>query len=124
MPTPSSSTAPATASAPDGAASAEQAPSITVEKKKKKYSKGLPKAGQKAEVAVTKGVQRLARAVEEGIGVWRDRREVSAGKRRDGAIRDAVKNYGKAVTKLHKVAAKVPEDLSKALPSLRRVFRP
>jgi hypothetical protein len=102
-----------------------QEPTVTVEKKKKKkkYSRGLPKLGQKAEVSVTKGIRRLARAVEEGLGEWRERSSASARKQRDGALRDAVKNYGKAVTKLHKVAAKVPEDLSKAIPSLRRVFR-
>jgi len=90
--------------------------------RKKKYSKGLLKLGQKAEVSVSKGVHRLARAVEEGLGLWRERRDESARNKRNGAVRDAIKNYGKALTKFHKVAAKVPEEIVKGFPKLR-LFR-
>lgn len=88
-------------------------------KKKRKYSKGPMKFAQQAELGVSKGMQRMARAVEEGLGVWRERRDESSRKKRDGALRDALKNYGKAVTKFHKVGAKLPADLTSRLPKLR-----
>jgi hypothetical protein len=100
----------------DADASTDEAPN---KKKKRKYSKGPMKLAQKAELGVSKGMQRMARAVEEGLGVWRDRRDGSSRKKRDGALRDALKNYGKAVTKFHKVGAKLPEDLTGRLPKLR-----
>jgi glycine/D-amino acid oxidase-like deaminating enzyme len=96
-------------------AAADEAPA----KRKKKYSKGALKYGQKAEVSLSKGAHRLARAVEESLSVWRERRDVSARKRRNGAVRDAVKNYGKAVTKFYKVAAKFPEEITKGLTKVR-----
>ena len=40
----------------------------------------------------SKASQRLARAVELGIEGWRDRRDRSAEKSRDGALKDALKN--------------------------------
>src|SRR5688572_6146418 len=99
-PNPTSAATPAAPARAATPAAAAPEPTVTVEKKKKKkYSKGLPKLGQKAEVSVTKGIRRLARAVEEGLGEWRERSGASALKKRDGALRDAVKNYGKAVTK-------------------------
>jgi hypothetical protein len=91
-------------------------------KRKKKYSRGL-KGPQKLEVAVSKGLHRFARALEDGLGSWRENRSSSSRKRRDGAVRDALKNYGKAVTKFQKTAAKIPEDITKALPGLRGIFR-
>jgi len=91
-------------------------------KRKKKYSRGPLKYGQKSEVTLTKGVHRLARAVEAGLGTWRGKRNASNGKRKDGGFRDAVENAGSALSKFQKIAAKIPEDLTKSLPKLR-LFR-
>jgi hypothetical protein len=111
----------------DAAAAPSDEPEIEVtsseeepkKKKKRKYSKGPMKLAQKAEIRVSKGLHRVARAVEEGLGVWRERRDESSGKKRDGALRDALKNYGKAVTKFHKVGARLPQDLTENLPKFR-----
>src|SRR5689334_4274101 len=116
---PSKPVGPAASSPDKPAEGATAATAVTEEKKKKKkYSRGL-KFPQKAEVQLTRGAHRLARAVEEGLGLWRERRDGSARKKRNGALRDAVKNYGKAVTKFHKVAAKLPEDVTKNFPKIR-----
>jgi hypothetical protein len=117
-PAPASETDPSTLGA--GAPGAED--EARVKRKKKKYSKGLLKIGQKAEISLSKGVHRLARAVEEGLGLWRERRDGSARKKRDGAVRDALKNYGKAATRFRKVAAKMPEEILKGFPKIR-LFR-
>ena len=115
--------APKAASASHQASGSDELPK---KKKKKKYGGAALKAGQRGEVTLTKSVHRIARAVEEGIGTWRSRRNDSARKKRNGAIRDALKNSGKAVTEFTKVASKLPEELtkglSKTLPRLR-LFR-
>jgi hypothetical protein len=91
-------------------------------KRKKKFSRGF-KGMQKGEVAISKGVSRLARAVDEGIWTWRRNRNKSSRKKRDGAIKDAIKNYGKALSKLNRVASKIPEDLTGNWPRLRKMWR-
>src|SRR3954471_11316476 len=84
-------------------------------KRKKKYGRGPLKYGQKGEVTVTKSVHRLARAVEAGLGTWRSKRNSSNDKKKNGGLRDALENAGSAVTKFQKIAAKIPEDLTKSL---------
>jgi hypothetical protein len=60
--------------------------------------------------------------VEEGLGSWRSNRTKSSYKKRNGALRDAVKNSGKAVTKFQKAAAKIPRDITDAIPRVGRLF--
>jgi hypothetical protein len=95
-----------------------EAQPVTKKRKKKYSSRGL-KFGQKAEVPLTRGAQRFARAVEEGLGMWRKKRKSSARKKRNGALRDALKNYGKAATRFQKVAARIPEEITRDFPKLR-----
>jgi hypothetical protein len=45
----------------------------------------------------SKASQRLARAVELGFDSWRRRRDKSADKRRDGGLKDALKNGAFAI---------------------------
>ncbi len=104
--------------APVSLAEGGEAPSAP-RKRKKKYTRGGLKFGQKAEVPLTRGVQRLARAVEEGLGTWRKKRSASARKKKNGALRDALENYGKAATKFQKVAAKIPKEVTKGFPKIR-----
>jgi len=92
------------------------------EKPKKKYSKGFAKLAQKGEVGFTRGAHRVASAIEDGLATWRDRRKASSYKKRNGALKDAVKNGGKALTKFSKGIAKLPEDITKDLPKVR-IFR-
>ena len=62
------------------------------------------------EKGFSKASQRLARAVELGIGSWQKRRDKSAGQRRDGALRGAVGNSAFAVGTTLKEASWAPAD--------------
>lgn len=90
--------------------------------KKKKYSRAFG-FGQKAEVALSKGGHRLANAVSDGLWSWRRERSRSARNKRDGAIRDAFKNYGRSMSKFGREAARIPEDITDAWPKLSKLFR-
>jgi len=91
-------------------------------KKKKKYSR-FARGPQKTEEAIVKGVHRMARAVEEGLSNWRASNKKSSKKKRDGAVKDAIKNFGKATSKIGREAAKVPADVAKMMPNLTKSFR-
>jgi hypothetical protein len=91
-------------------------------KKKKKYSSRL-QFPQEVEVGATRAADRLAGAVEDGLSKWRKTRNKSARKKRDGAIQDAIKNSGRAVSSFTKAASKIPEDLTSSWPKALRVFR-
>jgi len=90
-------------------------------KKKRKYSRGL-KEPQRVERGVSRAAERIAEAVVDGLSEYRDRRDKSAGKKRDGAIKDAVRNVGRGLEEAIGTAAKVPTDLSKRV-SYRRLTR-
>jgi hypothetical protein len=94
------------------------------EKPKRKYSRRLKRV-QKLERSFSKGLHRLARATEKGVATWRKRTDRSAGKKRDGAIKDAPVNYAKAVSRAAPEAARSLVDLAKGLPKPRlgRLFR-
>src|SRR6476661_3333750 len=62
-------------------------------KRKKKYSRGL-KEPQREERRVSRAAERIAQAVVDGLSEYRDRRDKSARRKRDGAIKDAVRNAG------------------------------
>lgn len=86
---------------------------ISVDKKKKdkkKYSKSKRDI-QEFEVAVTKANLRIAKAVHRGLQVWEKERDASAEKKRDGALRDAIKNGSKSMRKSLQIAAVVPSQL-------------
>jgi hypothetical protein len=90
--------------------------------KKKKYSRAFG-FGQKAEVALSKGGHRLANAVTDGLWAWRRERDKSARNKRDGAIRDAFKNYGRSMSRFGREAARIPEDITDAFPKFSKLFR-
>ncbi|WP_148293533.1 hypothetical protein [Azospirillum sp. B4] len=78
-----------------------------------KYSKGL-KDGQRFERRVTKASRKVAKAVALGFDVYLERRDRSAGKKRDGALRDVAKNVSKATGEALKEISEVPYDLALA----------
>lgn len=88
-------------------------------KKKKKYSKGLKNA-QRFEEGMTKAQRRLAKAVFEGLDSWNRATDRSARKKKDGALRDVMKNSAKATEKAIRVAARAPRDFVKTA----RPFKP
>ena len=54
-------------------------------------------------------------ALGQGAAVYHERSETSALKKRDGALKDALKNWSKAFTKSAKIAAKAPNDVLKKI---------
>jgi hypothetical protein len=111
-----------TASPQQHAAAATDFSEPKKKKKKKKYRR-FSRFPQEAEFSMSKGMHRLARAVEEGLFHWRKETRKSSLNRRDGAIKDALANYGKAMTKFSREASKLPEDFTKSFPKLRKIFR-
>jgi Family of unknown function (DUF6312) len=110
--TTTSSTAPAAAPPTESLAAVE----VTVEpkrKRKRRYSRGL-KDVQRWERGWAKASRRLGRAVAGGLDSYLDRRDRSSYKRRDGAIRDALKNWSKAASKSMRRASGAPYDVLKA----------
>lgn len=93
-------------------------------KRKRKYSRGL-KDVQRWERGLAKGSRRVGRAVSAGLDRYFDRRERSSYKKRDGAIRDALKNWSKALGKTMRKASDAPYDVTKAFDtkSVRRTVK-
>ena len=60
-----------------------------------------------------------------GLDSYFDRREQSSYKKRDGAIRDALKNWSKAASKTLRKASNAPYDVAKGLDtrSVRRMVK-
>jgi hypothetical protein len=91
---------------------------------KKRYSSGA-KTPQVLERGVSRSVERLAQSVADGLGRYRSRRDRSARRKKDGAIKDFVRNVGRGAEKALRTGAKAPTDLTRRMTSkrLRRVSR-
>ena len=87
-------------------------------KKKKRYSRGL-KSPQKLEQGVSRAMERLAEAVADGLSEYRRSRNKSAQKKRDGAIKDALRNVGRGAEEALRTGAKAPTDLTKRMSARR-----
>jgi hypothetical protein len=87
-------------------------------KRKRRYSRDL-EGMQRWGRAASKASRRVARAVAAGLDTWYDRSERSALARRDGALRDSMKNLSKAVSKTVAEASMAPADLLAPLDSKR-----
>jgi hypothetical protein len=79
------------------------------DKKKRKYTRGIREV-QKLERGLSKAGKRVASALSKGAVNYYDRSEKSSRKKRDGAIRDALENYTRAIGKTVRVASKAPKD--------------
>lgn len=94
-------------------------------KKKKKYSKNL-RTPQELEVGATKAMRRIAKAVDKGLGIWIDARGKSARKKRNGAIRDSLRNSSKAMREVLATASKAPSDFVDSVADMKmtqRIFK-
>ena len=80
---------------------------------KRKYSRGL-KDAQLFERRLAKADRRIGNAVAKGFNVYLERRDRSAEKKRDGALRDFSKNVSKAATETLRGLTDVPYDIGKA----------
>lgn len=107
----------APAAVPDGAPS----PSPQGRKKKRKVSRELEDL-QRWERRASKAAHRLARAVERGMATYRRRRDRSASRKRDGALRDLPVNVAEGMAASLREASRLPVDLARGLDS-RAVVR-
>jgi transketolase len=87
---------------------------IQGEEKKKKYSKGLEDF-QRAEGRVSRIGKRVAKALSKGASTYEQERKKSAGKKKDGSIRDFAPNVGEAVSASLREVSSVPADLADAV---------
>lgn len=81
-------------------------------KKKIKYSSGL-KDVQRFERGLSKASHRLSRSLDRGFSIYRKRRDKSARKKKDGAIRDALENLSKGLGKTVRVSSNAPYDVAR-----------
>jgi hypothetical protein len=101
---------------------------IELEKKKKKkgkkkYSGGLSRSVQELESGATKSARRVAKAVREALNVYEDARDDSAEKKKDGALRDMLRNQSKALREGLPIAAQAPSDFLDAVADMKVVKR-
>lgn len=90
-------------------------------KKKKKYSRGLKQPQKLAEGAV-RASERLAQAAADGLSTFRKRCNSSSRKKRDGALKDSLRNLSRGMEDALTTAAKAPSDLTRKV-STRRLSR-
>ncbi|MFY2557191.1 hypothetical protein ACN469_06130 [Corallococcus terminator] len=87
-------------------------------KKKRKTSKGL-KNLDKAHDNVSRAMENLSASVSDGLKTYRREQKASAERKKDGALRDLMKNSGKAMSDSLKTLSKVPRDLTRTIDSKR-----
>jgi hypothetical protein len=83
-------------------------------RKKRKYSKER-KDAQVSGRAMTRGMERIARALADGMSDYRERSDKSARKKRDGALKDGPDNWSKAMRKAMRRSRKADKDITKAM---------
>ena len=93
----------------------------TKKSKKKKYSKGPARSFQELEAGLTKSARKIAKAVREGLDKYAEERDQSAEDKRDGALRDILKNQSKALRKGLPLAAEAPADLLDSIANMKVV---
>ena len=87
-------------------------------KNRKKYSRGL-KTIQRTEDGLTLAGRRLGDAIESGFKSYRKRRNKSARRRRDGPLRDIVRNTAGGVSQFFSVGSDIPYDIARKLNNRR-----
>lgn len=110
---------------------AQSRPRVIVYRKNrgnKRYSRGLRDI-QRYEDGLTKAARRLSRALADGLSTYRKNRNKSSYKKRDGAIKDALNNLSKGLSKTMRRASDAPLDFTKTIKTkkltrrLRKTFR-
>ena len=87
-----------------------------VPKEKRKYSRRM-RGAQELERGVSRAAASLGDAVAATFNSYKDRSRKSSFKKRDGAVKDALKNWTKAYSKGMKKASDAPYQLVKAVNS-------
>jgi hypothetical protein len=83
-------------------------------KRKRRYSRGLRDL-QQMERRLTRSARRMSRSADKGMASYWKRREKSARKKRDGALRDFIPNSGWAMSRAMREASPLPYDLARAM---------
>lgn len=91
---------------------------LSMGKRKRKTSKGL-KNLDKAHDNVSRAMENLSASVSDGLKTYRREQKASAERKKDGALRDLMKNSGKAMSDSLKTLSKVPRDLTRTIDSKR-----
>jgi hypothetical protein len=90
--------------------------SVRERKKKRRYSAGLGTI-QHLERGVARSLETVSKGVARTFSEYRERSDKSASKKRDGALRDGIENWTKALSKGMRIAGDAPYDF------VRRVNR-
>ena len=85
---------------------------------RKKYSRGL-RVVQRTEDGLTLAGRRFGDAVESGFRSYRKRRNKSARRRKDGPIRDIVRNTAGGLSRFFSVGSDIPYDVGKKVNNRR-----
>ena len=88
---------------------------------KRKYGRGR-KDPQRVEEGITRSLEEFTDGVAAGVNKYRRRRDYSARKKRDGAMKDGLRNIGRGLETALRRSAKAPTELTRPL-TLRRVTR-
>lgn len=83
-------------------------------KQKRKYSRGL-RAGQEIERGIANAACTMGDAIADTFGTYRKRSQSSSFRKRDGAVRDAIKNWTKATSEGMKTASDAPYQFIKTI---------
>lgn len=90
--------------------------------RKKKYSndKGI-RTLQELEEGLAKSARKVAKSVQIALDTYLDSREASADAKKDGALRDLIRNQSKALRKALPIAAEAPADFLDAVAGMKSV---
>jgi hypothetical protein len=83
-------------------------------KKKRRYSRGL-RVGQELERGVSRAAATFSDALAETFKTYKKRSRNSSLNKRDGAVRDAIKNWTKATSEGIKTASDAPYEFVKTI---------
>jgi len=97
-------------------ATTESLRSTELPKEKRKYSRRM-RGGQEIERGLSRAGASLGDAVAATFNSYKDRSRASSFKKRDGAVKDALKNWTKAYSKGMKKASDAPYRFVKAVNS-------
>jgi hypothetical protein len=89
--------------------------------RKKKYSRGT-KGLQRLFLGVSKAGYRVADSASDGLRVFNKRSKRSGRKKRDGLVRDSLRNLSRGFSKGTSQFGRAPEEIAKRI-SLRRTWR-
>ena len=110
------------ATTPPTTGAATSTAATTEPKVKWKTSRGM-KPLMEFERGFAKASARVSKAVAKGYAEYLERRDRSAERRRDGALRDAPRNFSSAAGKTMKVASRAPFDFADEFSSKRATKR-